>query len=84
MWAWHGRLPRMDDTATVGTPPAPPALAEPTGAVPTDRRVRHVVLTPKGERVRAELLDEFHTPPAELLGLSRKELEALARGLGKL
>jgi DNA-binding MarR family transcriptional regulator len=53
-------------------------------AVPTDRRVRHVVLTPKGERVRAELLEEFHTPPAELLGLGRKELEALARALGKL
>jgi DNA-binding MarR family transcriptional regulator len=53
-------------------------------AVPTDRRVRHVVLTPKGARVRAELLEEFHTPPAELLGLSRMELEALARGLGKL
>lgn len=39
MWARHGRLPRMDDTATVDTPPAPPALAEPTGAVPTDRPV---------------------------------------------
>ena len=53
-------------------------------AVPTDRRVRHVVLTSKGERVKAELLDEFHTPPAELLGLSRKELEAVAHALGKL
>src|SRR5262245_50551495 len=53
-------------------------------AVPADRRVRHVVLTSKGERVRAELLEEFHTPPAELLGLSRTELEALARTLGKL
>lgn len=52
--------------------------------VPTDRRVRHVVLTSKGERVRADLLEEFHTPPAELLELSRKELEALARTLGKL
>ena len=53
-------------------------------AVPTDRRVRHVVLTHKGERVRADLLEEFHTPPAELLGLSRNDLEALARALGKL
>jgi len=52
--------------------------------VPTDRRVRQVVLTARGERVRAQLLEEFHTPPAELLGLSRKELEALARALGKL
>ncbi|HEY7612625.1 MAG TPA: MarR family transcriptional regulator [Gemmatimonadales bacterium] len=49
-----------------------------------DRRVRHVVLTAKGERVRAELLEEFHTPPAELAGLSRKQLEALARGLEEL
>jgi DNA-binding MarR family transcriptional regulator len=53
-------------------------------AVPTDRRVRHVVLTSKGQRVRAELLEEFHSPPAELLALSRRELEALARALGKL
>ena len=52
--------------------------------VPTDRRVRQVVLTARGERVRAELLEEFHTPPAELLQLSRKDLEALARALGKL
>jgi hypothetical protein len=43
-----------------------------------------VVLTAKGERVRAELLEEFHTPPAELAGLSRKQLEALARGLEEL
>jgi DNA-binding MarR family transcriptional regulator len=52
--------------------------------VPTDRRVRQVVLTARGERVREELLDEFHTPPAELLQLSRKDLEALARALDKL
>lgn len=52
--------------------------------VPTDRRVRQVVLTARGERVRAELLEEFHTPPAELLQLSRKDLEALARALEKL
>jgi DNA-binding MarR family transcriptional regulator len=52
--------------------------------VPTDRRVRQVVLTARGEGVRAELLEEFHTPPAELLQLSRKDLEALARALEKL
>jgi DNA-binding MarR family transcriptional regulator len=52
--------------------------------VPTDRRVRQVVLTARGGRVRAELLEEFHTPPAELLQLSRKDLEALARALDKL
>jgi DNA-binding MarR family transcriptional regulator len=52
--------------------------------VPHDRRVRHVVLTAKGERTRAELLEEFHTPPPELMGLSRRDLEALARALDKL
>jgi DNA-binding MarR family transcriptional regulator len=53
-------------------------------AVPHDRRARHVVLTAKGERIRAEVLKEFHTPPAELLGLSRRDLEALAKSLEKL
>lgn len=52
--------------------------------VPHDRRVREVVLTPKGERTRAELLEEFHTPPAELLGLSRRNLEALRKALDRL
>jgi DNA-binding MarR family transcriptional regulator len=52
--------------------------------VPSDRRVREVVLTPKGERIRAELLEEFHTPPAELLGLSRRDLAALAKALERL
>jgi DNA-binding MarR family transcriptional regulator len=52
--------------------------------VPHDRRARYVVLTAKGERIRAELLEEFHTPPAELLALSRKDLEALSRALDKL
>jgi DNA-binding MarR family transcriptional regulator len=53
-------------------------------AVPGDRRVRQVVLTARGERTRAELLEEFHTPPGELVGLRRKDLEALARALDKL
>jgi DNA-binding MarR family transcriptional regulator len=52
--------------------------------VPTDRRVRQVVLTARGERVREELLEEFHTPPGELLQLSRRDLESLARALDKL
>jgi len=30
--------------------------------VASDRRAKPVVLTAKGERVRAELLREFHTP----------------------
>ena len=52
--------------------------------VPGDRRVRQVVLTPAGEGLRAELLEEFHTPPTDLLRLSRKDLEALARLLDEL
>ena len=52
--------------------------------VPGDRRVRQVVLTSEGERLRAELLEEFHTPPADLLRLTRNDLEALARALEKL
>jgi DNA-binding MarR family transcriptional regulator len=53
-------------------------------AVPYDRRARRVVLTAKGERIRAELLEEYHTPPPELLRLSRGDLETLDRALGKL
>jgi len=53
-------------------------------AVPHDRRARHVVLTAKGERIRADLLEEYHTPPAELLGMSQRDLEALDRALGRL
>jgi DNA-binding MarR family transcriptional regulator len=52
--------------------------------IASDRRVKLVVLTPKGARTKAELLDEFHTPPAELLRLDRADLEALHRALGRL
>ena len=49
-----------------------------------DRRVKLVVLTAKGARVRSELLEEHHTPPADLLALSERELEALQRALAPL
>ena len=52
--------------------------------VPHDRRVKLVVLTAKGAKVKAELMEEFHTPPAELLALDRADLEALERALEKL
>lgn len=52
-------------------------------AVEHDRRVKLVVLTPKGERTRTELLREFHEPPAELAALAREDLEALDRALVK-
>jgi DNA-binding MarR family transcriptional regulator len=53
-------------------------------AVPHDRRVKLVVLTAKGERTKAELLREFHTPPADLLALSERDLKTLERLLAKL
>jgi len=46
-----------------------------------DRRVRHVVLTEKGRTTRADLLNQFHTPPEELLNLDRRDLERLRQAL---
>jgi DNA-binding MarR family transcriptional regulator len=52
--------------------------------VPHDRRVKLVVLTPKGVKTKADLMEEFHTPPAELLELDRADLAALHEALEKL
>jgi DNA-binding MarR family transcriptional regulator len=52
--------------------------------VPNDRRVKLVVLTAKGVKVKAEVMREFHAPPPELLELERTDLEALQRALEKL
>ncbi len=49
-----------------------------------DRRVKLVVLTPKGVKMRAELMEEFHTPPNELLEMNRNDLETLLGVLEKL
>jgi DNA-binding MarR family transcriptional regulator len=49
-----------------------------------DKRVKLVVLTRKGEKTRADLLQEFHEPPAEFDGLDRVDLEALERIVVKL
>jgi DNA-binding MarR family transcriptional regulator len=51
---------------------------------PGDRRVKLVALTARGEKVRNELLAEFHEPPRELLGLAPSDLEALAEILKQL
>jgi DNA-binding MarR family transcriptional regulator len=53
-------------------------------SVPNDRRVKLVVLTPRGAKMKAELMQEFLTPPAELLELDRTDLETLQRILDKL
>jgi len=52
--------------------------------VPEDRRVKLVVLTAKGARIKSELVEEFHTPPSALLELDRADLEALDRATEKL
>jgi DNA-binding MarR family transcriptional regulator len=49
-----------------------------------DRRVKLVLLTRKGEKTKADLLNEFHRPPSELTALDRKDLESLHRLLLKL
>jgi DNA-binding MarR family transcriptional regulator len=53
-------------------------------ALPEDRRVKLVVLTAKGQKTRAALLDEFHTPPADLAALDSGDLDSLRRVLRKL
>jgi DNA-binding MarR family transcriptional regulator len=49
-----------------------------------DLRVKLVVLTAKGQKMRTELLDEFHQPPSEFAALNRADLEKLDRVLAKL
>jgi DNA-binding MarR family transcriptional regulator len=53
-------------------------------SIPRDRRVKLVVLTPKGAKTKAELMEDFLTPPAELLALDRADLDALDRATEKL
>jgi DNA-binding MarR family transcriptional regulator len=53
-------------------------------SMPGDRRVKLVVLTRKGLKTRAALLDEFHTPPPDLAALEQSDLEGLKRVLTKL
>jgi DNA-binding MarR family transcriptional regulator len=53
-------------------------------SVPDDRRVKLVVLTAKGQKIRSELLNEFHQPPPDLAALDREDLETLLRVIEKL
>jgi len=52
--------------------------------MPGDRRVKLVVLTPRGVKTKAEIMKEFLTPPADLLDLDRTDLQTLQRILEKL
>jgi DNA-binding MarR family transcriptional regulator len=49
-----------------------------------DRRVKAVLLTPKGKRVRRNLVDALYTPPADLVALSLRDLDALRLAAAKL
>jgi DNA-binding MarR family transcriptional regulator len=49
-----------------------------------DRRVRVLVLTPTGSRLRALLIDRMTTPPVALGRLSARERQALVRVLTRL
>ncbi len=49
-----------------------------------DRRVKAVVLTTKGKRIRSELIASQYTPPRDLLALPQRDLEALSAAASKL
>jgi DNA-binding MarR family transcriptional regulator len=53
-------------------------------AHPTDRRVRTVALTRKGQKLRALIEERFFEPPDELRALSATDLATLHRILHKL
>jgi DNA-binding MarR family transcriptional regulator len=52
--------------------------------LPSDRRVKTVVLTPLGASTKAELFTRLHEPPADLLALDRATLLALRDALHRL
>ena len=52
--------------------------------VPTDRRLKLVVLTERGAEIRGRVLERFFEPPPELLELSRADLEILREAAGRL
>src|SRR5580704_1463338 len=43
--------------------------------IPQDRRVKLVVLTARGVKMKAELMKEFLTPPEELLDMDQRDLD---------
>lgn len=53
-------------------------------SVPSDRRVKLVVLTDRGAEIRGRVLQRFFEPPPELLELSRTDLEALREAAERL
>src|ERR671916_2295320 len=53
-------------------------------SVPDDRRVKQVVLTPEGVRLRTALIESIYKPPPALVELPRASLEALRDVAAKL
>jgi DNA-binding MarR family transcriptional regulator len=51
---------------------------------PGDRRVKTVLLTPDGEKMKAMLIERLSQPPEDLLGLERADLEAIRSALALL
>jgi MarR family transcriptional regulator, organic hydroperoxide resistance regulator len=51
---------------------------------PNDRRVKLVLLTAKGARMKSDVMEAFYAPPSELLTLDAAELTALERLLERL
>ena len=48
---------------------------------PSDRRVKTVVLTPAGSKLKNQVIERMSQPPADLTALDRAELEQLARAV---
>jgi DNA-binding MarR family transcriptional regulator len=51
---------------------------------PSDRRVKSVVLTPEGVKTKALLIERMLTPPEDLVGLDRADLDTLRDALDLL
>lgn len=49
-----------------------------------DRRVKAVVLTPKGKKLRGDLIASLYTPPPDLLALPQRDLDALRAAASRL
>ena len=50
-------------------------------SVAHDRRLKLVVLTARGVKTKAELMEEFLAPPATLLDMDQRDLETLLHAL---
>ncbi len=53
-------------------------------ALPADRRVKLVALTPRGVKVKNDLMQGVYRPPPELLAMGRASLELLEDALARL